>query len=95
MLTRLSRRRSRRPRGSALSFDPENVDKMRDVILQYAVGGQIRVVFSDRAVTLNGFRIECVDFTTGRLELDVIATHNIVDVCVNESRTVTDANREP
>jgi beta-fructofuranosidase len=79
----------------ALSFDPENVDKMRDVILQYAVGGQIRVVFSDRAVTLNGFRIECVDFTTGRLELDVIATHNIVDVCVNESRTVTDANREP
>ena len=78
-----------------LSFDPANLDLMRDVVLQYADEAQIRVVFSDRAVTLNSFRMERVDFSTGIIALDVIATNNVVDVCVNDSRTVTDANRDP
>ena len=78
-----------------LSFDPANLDLMRDVVLQYADDAQIRVVFSDRAVVLNSFRMERVDFSTGIIDLDVIATSNIVDVCVNDSRTVTDANRDP
>ena len=44
---------------------------------------------------LNSFRMERVDFSTGIIALDVIATNNVVDVCVNDSRTVTDANRDP
>lgn len=78
-----------------VSFDPLRVDNLRDLVLQYADGRQLRIVFSDRAVVLNDFRTERVDMSSGRLKFDMIATRNIVDVCINESRTVTDAEAEP
>lgn len=77
-----------------LSFDPQNLDVMRDVVLQYADGKKVRVCFAERAVVLNDFRMERVDFTSRTLELDMIATQNIVDICVNESRTITDADSQ-
>ncbi len=77
------------------TFDPQNIDLMRDLTLQYAGGRTLRVVFSERAVRLNDFVVERVDMSTGRIELDVVATSNIVDVCVNGERTVTDANAAP
>ena len=77
------------------SFDPSKLDSFRDIALQYAEGRKLRIVFSERAIYLNDFRMERVDFSKGALDVDMIATRNIVDVCVNESRTVTDANRDP
>lgn len=76
-----------------LSFDPADLDTLRDVSIQYADGAELRIVFSDRAVFLNEFKMDRVDFSLGQVDLDMIATGNIVDVCVNKSRTVTDANR--
>ncbi len=78
-----------------ISFKPDEIDLLRDLILKYEGERQLRIVFSARAVTLNDFTMEKVDFSSGRLELDMIVTKNIVDVCVDNSRTITDAVNEP
>lgn len=78
----------------ALTFDPKEIDLLRDVVIQYAPDAQLRVVFSHRAVKLGPYTLERVDFSSGRIELDVIATRNITDVCVNGDRTVTDARTD-
>ena len=78
----------------ALTFDPKEIDLLRDVVIQYAPDAQLRVVFSHRAVKLGPYTLERVNFASGRIELDVIATRNITDVCVNGDRTVTDARTD-
>ncbi|MDO5309280.1 MAG: LamG-like jellyroll fold domain-containing protein [Planctomycetia bacterium] len=72
-----------------LKFDPQQIDHIRDFTVSYAKDRAIRVVFSERAVYLNDVKIERVDFTSGQINLEAFALGNIVDLCVNDSRTAT------
>lgn len=77
-----------------LSYSPEKLDSLRDFTICYAPNRQIRVSFCERAVYLNDVKLERVDLSSGRLELDCYATNVVVDLCVNGSRTATYASRE-
>ena len=77
-----------------LAYDPSQLDQLRDFVVRYAPERTIRVVFSERAVYLNEVKLERVDLSSGKLELDCFATPVVVDLCVNGVRTATFASRE-
>ncbi|MBR0225445.1 MAG: hypothetical protein IJL92_05260 [Thermoguttaceae bacterium] len=79
---------------ASFSYDPSKLDTMRDCCVSYAANRSARVVFSERAVYLNDVKLERVDLSSGKLELDLYATDVVVDLCVNGSRTATFASRE-
>ncbi|MBR4103491.1 MAG: hypothetical protein IKK39_05435, partial [Thermoguttaceae bacterium] len=71
------------------SYDPKKIDNLRDVVFKYADGKELRVVFSERAVYLGGFKIERVDMSSGNLAFDCVLTSNLIDICVDDKRTLT------
>ena len=76
------------------SFDPNEIDRMRNLRIAYAEDRFIVVAFSERAVYLNDVKIDRVDFSSGHIELDCVAPNHIVDLCVNGERTATYASRD-
>ena len=73
----------------SLSYVPKRIDALRDVVFKYADGKELRVVFSERAVYLGGFKIERVDMSSGALHFDCVLTSNLIDICVDDKRTLT------
>lgn len=80
---------------AVLVYDPKRLDLLRDCAFRYAKDRDVRVVFSERAVYLNNVKLERVDMSKGRLELDCFATETVVDLCVDGARTATFASRDP
>ncbi len=75
---------------AVLEFDPQRRDNLRDWILQYNDKDCLRIAFSDRTITLNRFKMDRIDLSSGLLELDLIIKDDLIDLCVNEDRTVTE-----
>ncbi|MDO4586970.1 MAG: LamG-like jellyroll fold domain-containing protein [Planctomycetia bacterium] len=73
-----------------LDFDANQQNCLRDWSLKYDAERSIRVVFSERAVYLNQFKLERVDMSDGKIELDIIIKDDLIDLCVNHCRAVID-----
>ena len=76
---------------ATLVFDPNERDSLRDWSMRY--DGERALVVSPRRreVRLGAFILDGVDFSSGRIELDMIIKGDLFDLCVNGERTVTDA----
>ncbi len=72
-----------------LAFDPARRDAILDWSLQLAENAVLRVSPTDRAVYLGKFKLEHVNFKTGKIVLDIFVKDRVLDVCVNDERTVT------
>ena len=74
----------------SLIFDPQKRDSLRDWTLRYNDKDALRIVFSERALYLNRFKMERIDLSSGRLDLDLVIKQDLIDLCLNSDRTITE-----
>ncbi len=72
-----------------LAFDPARRDSLDDWILTFGKDQVLRVSAADRTVRLLNDKLESVDFRPGTIRLDMIVVNDLVDLCVNNSQTLT------
>lgn len=73
-----------------LAFPSEKRDSLRDVTFRYDTERMLRISPRSRSISLGQFRIENVDFSTGSFDVDLIIRDDLIDLCVNSDRTLTD-----
>ncbi len=79
---------------AVLAFDPESRDSLPEWTLQYHSDARLRIVPAERAIYLGKRKLERVDFSPGFLSLDMIVSGYLVDLCINDSRTITESIQE-
>ncbi|MCL2347187.1 MAG: hypothetical protein FWC50_02885 [Planctomycetaceae bacterium] len=76
-----------------LEFDPAKAESLKEWSMVYYQDASnrngIRLVPSERTAYLGQTRIEQVDYSSGKISLDLIVQNRVVDLCINEARTIT------
>ena len=76
-----------------LKFDPQKIDTMKPLRLIYHrdASNQDAVSLSpaEKVVSLAKTRLEQVDLASGTVSIDLIVKGRIIDLCINEKRTIT------
>ena len=78
---------------ATIEFDAKESANLKDWSMVYYQDASRREVVrlspAEKTVTLGRYRIEQVDFSTGKIELDLFIKNAVVDLCINDQRTVT------
>ena len=78
---------------ATIEFDPEKVADLGEWTMVYyqdaSRRAMVRLSPAAKTVTLGQYRIEQVDYSTGKIELDMFLKNAVVDLCINNQRTVT------
>lgn len=72
-----------------LTFDPAKADSLLEFTVQAGSGKTMTIHPAARLVQVDGGVIEDVDFSTGRLTLDVFVKRDLCDVCVQGTHCFT------
>lgn len=73
-----------------LTFPPESSGELADISFHYDNEHSLTFSPASRSVTLGSFRIEEVDFSTGKLDAVLIIKGDLIDLELSKERTVTD-----
>ena len=76
-----------------VTFDTKKLDSLKPWEIMYHQDASnkdsVRLVPSENALYLGKTKLEKVDFTSGTLSLDLIVKSCVVDLCIDQKRTVT------
>ena len=76
-----------------LTFDKDNIDSLDAWQMVYYRDASnrdaVRLVPSEQSLYLGRTRIQEVDYTAGRVVLDLIVKNRVIDLCIDDKRTVT------
>ena len=76
-----------------LTFDKDNIDSLDAWQMVYYRDASnrdaVRLVPSEQSLYLGRTRIQEVDYTAGRIVLDLIVKNRVIDLCIDDKRTVT------
>jgi hypothetical protein len=76
-----------------VTFDQDSVDSLGEFRMIYYRDASnretVRLVPSEQSLYLGRTRIQQVDYTAGRMVLDLIVKNRVIDLCIDDKRTVT------
>ncbi len=76
---------------ASLSFDPHRLNALLDLTFQIGTRKQIRLCPASGCVFVDDQCVENVDFSTGKIVLDVVVKGELCDVCIDDSFCITSA----
>jgi hypothetical protein len=79
---------------ATIEFDAKDAANLKEWTMVFhqdaSRRAMIRLSPQDKTVILGRHRIEQVDYSTGKIALDMFIKNAVVDLCINEQRTITD-----
>jgi sucrose-6-phosphate hydrolase SacC (GH32 family) len=78
---------------ATIEFNPQELETLGEWTMTYHLDSSrrdmLRLSPAEQTVRLGQYRIEQVDYSTGKIELDMFIKNAVVDLCINNQRTLT------